>query len=77
MRPPRKRRSMAFSPQGAQKHLGQPGVFLESRIGRRAVLIWLLALAACLTIVWRSQFTADMSTFLPKNPTPQQQLLVD
>jgi predicted exporter len=68
---------MAFSPQGAQKHLGQPGVFLESRIGRRAVLIWLLALAACLTIVWRSQFTADMSTFLPKNPTPQQQLLVD
>jgi predicted exporter len=45
--------------------------------GGFAVPIWLLALAACLTIVWRSQFTADMSVFLPKSPTPEQQLLVD
>jgi predicted exporter len=48
-----------------------------SGTGRRAIPIWLLVLAACLAIVWRSQFTADMSAFLPKHPTPEQQLLVD
>lgn len=41
------------------------------------LLLWLAALAACLAIVGRSQFTADMSAFLPRSPTPQQQLLVD
>ncbi|HJW01912.1 MAG TPA: MMPL family transporter [Azospira sp.] len=41
------------------------------------LLLWLVALAACLAIVGRSQFTADMSAFLPRSPTPQQQLLVD
>ncbi len=48
-----------------------------SRSGGRAVLIWLLALAACAAIVWRSHYTADMSAFLPKNPSAEQQLLVD
>ncbi len=48
-----------------------------SRSGSRAVLVWLLALVACATIVWRTHFTADMSAFLPKNPTAQQQLLVE
>lgn len=44
---------------------------------QRAIVIWLLGLAACLAIVWRSDFTADMSAFLPKNPSAQQQLLVE
>jgi predicted exporter len=57
--------------------LGRLGVFPEPSKGARAILIWLLALTACATIVWRSHFTADMSAFLPKNPTPQQQLLVE
>ncbi|MDE2586302.1 MAG: MMPL family transporter, partial [Betaproteobacteria bacterium] len=41
------------------------------------LLLWLAALAACLAIIGRAQFTADMSAFLPRSPTPQQQLLVD
>ncbi|MBI2307317.1 MAG: MMPL family transporter [Rhodocyclales bacterium] len=44
---------------------------------RRAITVWLLALAASLLVIARAEFTADMSAFLPKNPSPQQQLLVD
>jgi len=43
----------------------------------RAVVLWLLFLAACLGSVAHTRFTADMSAFLPRSPTPQQQLLVD
>ena len=49
--------------------------FLPSR--SLPLLLWLVALAACLAIIGRTQFTADMSAFLPRSPTPQQQLLVD
>jgi predicted exporter len=45
--------------------------------GRGAVLIWLLALAACAVVVGRGNFTADMSAFLPKHPSAEQQLLVE
>ncbi|HEX5391775.1 MAG TPA: MMPL family transporter [Rhodocyclaceae bacterium] len=41
------------------------------------LLIWLAALILGGAVVARSQFTADMSAFLPKNPTAEQQLLVD
>jgi predicted exporter len=41
------------------------------------VSLWLLAMAVCALIVARASFTADMSAFLPKAPTPEQQLLVD
>ncbi len=44
---------------------------------RRAILVWLLALVAGLIVIARADYTADMSAFLPKNPSPQQQLLVD
>lgn len=44
---------------------------------RRAIAVWLLALAAGLVVIARADYTADMSAFLPKNPSPQQQLLVD
>ena len=41
------------------------------------VLLWLLAMAVCAALVARANFSADMSAFLPKAPTPEQQLLVD
>lgn len=47
------------------------------RLRSPPLLLWLAALVACLAIIGRSQFTADMSAFLPRSPTPQQQLLVD
>lgn len=42
-----------------------------------AVWLWLAAMAVCAVLVARSHFTADMSAFLPRAPTPEQQLLVD
>ncbi|MES2955506.1 MAG: MMPL family transporter [Pseudomonadota bacterium] len=41
------------------------------------VWIWLVALLLCGVLVARTHFTADMSAFLPRSPTPEQQLLVD
>lgn len=43
----------------------------------RTFLLWLLAMLAGAAIVWNSRFTADMSFFLPANPTAEQQVLVD
>ena len=48
-----------------------------TRHGRRAFLLWLLAMLAGAAIVWHSRFTADMSFFLPARPTAEQQVLVD
>ncbi|HZV53903.1 MAG TPA: MMPL family transporter [Rhodocyclaceae bacterium] len=48
-----------------------------NRLARIAMTVWLLALAACLAIIWQSEFTADMSAFLPQRPSASQQLLVD
>ncbi len=46
--------------------------------GRAPILaLWLAALALCLAVVAHTRFTADMSAFLPRSPTPEQQLLVD
>lgn len=45
--------------------------------GRLAIALWLLLLLGCLAVIARSQFTADLSAFLPRSPTPEQQLLVD
>ena len=42
-----------------------------------ALVLWLIFVAACLAVVARSQFTADLTAFLPKTPTAEQQLLVD
>jgi predicted exporter len=44
---------------------------------RTAIAVWLALIIACLIIISRSQFTADLSAFLPKNPTPAQQLLLE
>ena len=42
-----------------------------------AVWLWLAALLLCGVLISRASFTADLSAFLPKAPTPEQRLLVD
>lgn len=44
---------------------------------RTAIAVWLALIIVSLLIISRSQFTADLSAFLPKNPTPAQQLLLE
>ena len=45
---------------------------------RGAVLaVWLAFLLGCMLVMARTSFVADMSAFLPRSPTPAQQLLVD
>jgi predicted exporter len=41
------------------------------------VAVWLAVLSLSLWVGLRSEFRADISAFLPRNPTPDQQLLVD
>jgi predicted exporter len=39
--------------------------------------LWALFLAACLLVVARTTFTADLSAFLPRNPNAEQRILVE
>ncbi|MHB1229211.1 MAG: MMPL family transporter [Halothiobacillus sp.] len=39
--------------------------------------LWLLILVLSITVILHTRFTADMSAFLPSNPTPEQAFLVD
>lgn len=47
------------------------------RSGNIAIIAWLLFLLMCIAIVTRTQFTTDLSAFLPQTPTAEQQLLMD
>lgn len=47
------------------------------RRGRIAIVAWLAFVAVCVVLVGRASFTADLSAFLPRAPTQEQQLLVD
>jgi predicted exporter len=47
------------------------------RRGTPAIALWLVFLLACAVITSRSHFTADLSAFLPRTPTPEQKLLMD
>jgi predicted exporter len=38
---------------------------------------WIGALAACTAIIAKTRFTNDLSAFLPRSPSPEQQLLVE
>ena len=49
----------------------------DSRAARLALLVWAVALAACVFVISRTPFSADLSAFLPSAPTPAQQLLVE
>jgi predicted exporter len=42
-----------------------------------ALLVWLLGLIACVVVIARTPFSADLSAFLPSKPTPAQQILVE
>ena len=50
---------------------------ITRRRGSMAIALWLAFLAACIGIIGRTQFTADLSAFLPSSPTPEQRLLLD
>jgi predicted exporter len=41
------------------------------------IALWLAFLLACGAIISRTPFTTDLSAFLPRTPTPEQQLLMD
>lgn len=45
--------------------------------GRVAVALWLAFVVVCVGLVSRAHFTADLSAFLPRAPSAEQQLLVD
>ncbi len=45
--------------------------------GRWALLVWLAAVLACVVIISRTQISTDLSAFLPRSPSPAQQVLVD
>ena len=42
-----------------------------------AIVLWLAFLLGCGAIISRTHFTTDLSAFLPRTPTPEQQLLMD
>ncbi|MDO8925806.1 MAG: MMPL family transporter [Sideroxyarcus sp.] len=42
-----------------------------------AVFVWLAFVAACVWVISRSLFTADMSAFMPRDPTPTQKIMVE
>ena len=44
---------------------------------RGAIFLWLAFIAACIIAIAQSRFTADLSAFLPRNPTAAQQLLLE
>jgi len=46
-------------------------------LGKTAIALWLVFILACGIIISRSQFTTDLSAFLPRSPTPEQQLLLE
>lgn len=48
-----------------------------TRSAGRTFLLWLLAMLAGAAIVWQARFSADMSFFLPADPTAEQKVLVD
>jgi predicted exporter len=41
------------------------------------VLAWVAGIAACVVVIARTEFTADLSAFLPRSPSPEQQVLVE
>ena len=47
------------------------------RRGRTTIVLWLLFILVCSSIISHSQFTTDLSAFLPRSPTPEQQLLLN
>ena len=49
----------------------------SARRGRIAISLWLVFIFVSGIIISRSRFTADLSAFLPRSPTPEQKLLLE
>lgn len=49
----------------------------RTAIARTSIVLWLAFILACGFIISRSQFTTDLSAFLPRSPTPAQQMLLE
>lgn len=47
-----------------------------TRAAVKVLLLWLLAMIAGVSWITQARFTADMSFFLPADPSPQQEVLV-
>ena len=47
------------------------------KAARLPIAIWLGLVAVCVLIVVRTEFSTDLAAFLPRSPTPAQQILVD
>ena len=43
----------------------------------RALALWLIFALACAAVIHAARFSADLSAFLPKSPTKEQQVLLD
>jgi predicted exporter len=52
-------------------------ILVMKKLLHPAVAVWLLFSLICAVLVGRAQFTADMSAFLPRDPSPRQQILID
>jgi len=50
---------------------------MNSISSRWSVGAWLVFVAACIAVIARTSITTDISAFLPRSPTPAQQLLVE
>jgi len=48
-----------------------------SRAARWALGAWLVLALVCAALIARTRFTTDLSAFLPRSPTPAQQVLVE
>jgi len=49
----------------------------RAAIARTSIVLWLAFILACGIIISRSRVTTDLSAFLPRSPTPAQQLLLE
>ena len=45
--------------------------------GRIAIVVWLAVVVAAVVVITHARFTADLSAFLPTEPTEEQALLID
>ncbi len=49
----------------------------QTATARTSIVLWLAFIFACGIVIGRSQVTTDLSAFLPRSPTPAQQLLLE
>lgn len=54
-----------------------PPTVLHRRPGMPALLVWLACVLAALAVTVKTRYVADLSAFLPSNPTSEQAVLLD